>query len=211
MIKCVIFDNDGTLVDSEILCCRGLAVSFNKLGIPETTKNILTQYKGWRIHSIMAAIEEKHQVTLPDTFIPEYRTLVAHYFENELRGTPNIEHALNTIELPVCVASSGPVKKIRHALQVTGLARYFGNNIFSAFELQVWKPDPGLFLHAAQEMGFTPSECAVIEDSEVGLQAGIAAGIITFFYNPDNQKSSVKGVIPFNDMAELPSLLHLYR
>ena len=67
--------------------------------------------------------------------------------------------------------SSGPPAKIQHSLRVTGLARFFGQRLFSSHVVRTWKPDPGLFLHAAGTLGFSPDQCVVVEDSEVGLAA----------------------------------------
>ncbi|MEZ4660407.1 MAG: HAD-IA family hydrolase [Caldilineaceae bacterium] len=59
-------------------------------------------------------------------------------------------------------------------MQLTGLAAHFGDNV-SAYDINRWKPEPHLLLHAARCMGFAPAECAVIEDSSVGVTAGLAA------------------------------------
>ena len=58
--------------------------------------------------------------------------------------------------------------KISHALAVSGLAPFFGKNVFSSYTLNSWKPEPDLFLHAAKIMGAQPEQCVVVEDSEVG-------------------------------------------
>ncbi len=67
---------------------------------------------------------------------------------------------------------------------MTGLKQFFGDNIFSAYEVGAWKPDPKLFWVAAEKMGFKPENCLVIEDSEVGVKGGLAAGMQVLHYNP---------------------------
>ena len=111
---------------------------------------------------------------------------------------------LRAISFPFCVASSGPTSKIRQALRVSGLLSFFGKNIFSSYEIESWKPEPGLFLHAAKIMGFSPARCVVVEDSEVGLQAATAAGMRSLKYTPRARESN-HGT--FCDMAVLPLLL----
>jgi HAD superfamily hydrolase (TIGR01509 family) len=78
---------------------------------------------------------------------------------------------------PVCVASNAPRSKIELCLATTGLARFFEGRIFSAYEVGSWKPDPGLFLHAAQAMGAAPARCLVVEDSAPGVIAAREAGM----------------------------------
>jgi beta-phosphoglucomutase-like phosphatase (HAD superfamily) len=62
-----------------------------------------------------------------------------------------------------------------------------------------------LFLYAAEAMNFRPEECAVVEDSKVGLIAAINAGMQAYFFNPENTECQVTNVVLFNDMRQLPS------
>src|SRR5262249_28029536 len=100
----------------------------------------------------------------------------------------------------------GPPEKIARALTVAGLAHFFKDNIFSSYDVGSWKPDPGLFLHAADKMAFPPERCVVVEDSDVGIEAALAAGMRALRYGPSND-DSVTGAATFNDMAQLPYLL----
>jgi len=119
---------------------------------------------------------------------------------------------LNVMNFPKCIASSGPPLKIRQALQVSDLAPYFGDNLFSSYEVGSWKPEPGLFQYAANAMGFMPSQCVVIEDSEVGLEAAAAAGMKAFLYvrNGESSPNRVGNEMSFDDMFQLPQLLTHY-
>ena len=90
------------------------------------------------------------------------RRATALAFEAELQPVEGIHAALAEITLPFCVASNGPMSKIRHALGLTKLLNYFEGRIFSAYDVGSWKPDPDLFLHAAQTFGIAPGRCVVI-------------------------------------------------
>lgn len=81
----------------------------------------------------------------------------------------------------------------------------FGENVYSSYTVKSWKPDPGLFLHAAQAMGYEPKDCVVVEDSEIGIQAAQRAGMRAFWYTPDRKVEAVEGVVIFKDMSDLPS------
>jgi len=91
----------------------------------------------------------------------------------------------------------------------TGLLHHFEDRLFSAAGLARGKPHPDVFLHAAEAMGAEPGDCAVIEDSPVGVRAGIAAGMKVFGYAAltDTQVLSAAGARVFSDMGELPGLL----
>jgi beta-phosphoglucomutase-like phosphatase (HAD superfamily) len=116
-----------------------------------------------------------------------------------------VKEALSKIQQVKCVASSGPLEKINQALQITGLSEFFGSHIFSSYIVKSWKPDPGLFLHAAEAMNFRPEECAVVEDSKVGLIAAINAGMQVYFFNPGSIECQIPSVVSFKNMRQLPS------
>jgi beta-phosphoglucomutase-like phosphatase (HAD superfamily) len=73
------------------------------------------------------------------------------------------------------------------------------------------KPAPDLFLHAAKTKGFAPERCAVVEDTTVGVTAGIAAGMTVFAYCPPARAAAMVelGATPFHAMHDLPGLLGL--
>jgi HAD superfamily hydrolase (TIGR01509 family) len=209
MIKCVIFDCDGTLVDSELLCNQCLAIKLKELGIIEDAYILVQRYQGAKLATILVDIGRRHQTTIPDSFIHEYRALTASFFDKFLRPTIGVKAALDLIPLPKCVASSGPPEKILQALRVTGLARHFSDRIFSSYVVNSWKPDPALLLYAASQMGFSPSDCAVVDDSLLGIQAAASAGMHSFLFDPDGTNASVDSPLTtiFQKMSVLPGLL----
>jgi len=107
------------------------------------------------------------------------------------------------------VASSGPVEKIRLSLTITGLLDRFGDRIFSSYEIGSWKPEPDLFLHAAKSMGASPGETVVVEDSVLGVRAGVAAGMRVLGFADDARAAVLAGAGAevFRAMSELPRLI----
>lgn len=207
MIKCLIFDCDGTLVDSERLCNVGLVMKLAEVGIKADATELMHRYRGWKLAKILRSLEEVYGIQLAFDFEPTYRKVVSELFESELKSVVGVEGMLGQIKLPMCVASSGPRHKIEQALRVTGLSRFFGRNIFSSYEVQSWKPEPGLFLYAAEQMGFLPEQCAVIEDSQVGIEAALAAGMRPILYEPDGEFCDVGPDLRVGKMAELLQLI----
>lgn len=207
---CVIFDLDGTLVDSEGLCNQAFLDLLPQLH--DSTQTLTERYRGQKLSSILIDLENRLGIILQDSFEQRYRQRVAELFARDLKPMPGVLEMLATLNSPKCIASSGPLPKIRQALEVSGLAAYFGDNLFSSYEIGSWKPDPGLFQYAAHAMGFVPSRCAVIEDSEVGVEAAIAAGMALLYYAQTGVTNSYQtaGYVVFDDMSQLPQLLEQF-
>ena len=87
---------------------------------------------------------------------------------------------LSRLTIPFGVATNGPREKVELTLSLTGLLPLVGDRIFCAYDIGIFKPAPGLFLHAAEQLGVAPEYCAVVEDSLPGIQAGLAAGMQVF-------------------------------
>jgi len=201
MIKCIIFDCDGTLVDSEYLCNFALEIKLREYNIKESANEMALQFREEKLSKIIKSLEIKHNLHFDEKFVSSYRLIVEKLFEKSLKPIDGIINALEKINLPICVASSGPLIKIEQSLSITNLKHYFNNNIFSSYEINSWKPDPGLFLYAAEKMGFTAAHCAVVEDSELGIKAALAANMYPVYYNPNNYKDL--GVCNMKHMSEL--------
>jgi len=204
---CIIFDLDGTLVDSETICNQALLDLVPRL--PDSVRSLVQRYRGKKLTAILADIEARIKVNLPRDFESKYRKRVELLFERDLQANEGVRSALQEISLPVCVASSGPANKIRHALQVTGLSEFFGSRLFSSYDIQSWKPEPGLFLYAANKMGFRPENCIVIEDSEVGIEAACSARMTALHYLPNESDVGRLSASSFSDMRKLPDLIQV--
>ncbi len=206
----VIFDCDGVLVDSEGLGNRILVESVRELGLSLSLAEAITLFRGCKMADCVATIAGRLGRPLPDDFVSALRARTAEAFRHELQAIRGVHDALNRINAPVCVASSGPREKITLALSVTGLLARFEGRIFSSYEVGSWKPAPDLFLHAAATLGAAPSSCAVVEDSALGVRAGIAAGMRVFAYAADSDRTELEslGATAFGHMDKLPSLLH---
>lgn len=207
MTKCLLFDCDGTLVDSEKLCNLGIVMKFDELGIKLDAEQLMIKYRGWELAKIFEELSLAFGIRLPSNFVTEYRSTVAALFESELLPIAGIKAALDQLPYPKAVVSNGPAHKIEQALKLCGLSDYFGSHIYSADDIGVWKPDPRIYQFAAKDMGFDDESCIVIEDGLVGVEAGYKAGMQTLFYNPFNQECSLPSVVSFNNMGELPELV----
>lgn len=187
-VKCVIFDCDGTLVDSEPLVNEVLVEMVREHGLQFDLDTSLKMFAGRRLDAGLAELEGLADYRFPNDFVPEFRARSAERLARDVRAMPHVDEVLEQLQLPRCVASSAPRAKTELNLSVTGLDRHF-EVLFSAYEINSWKPDPDLFLMAAAHCGFTPDECLVVEDSDHGIAAGRAAGMLVITY----RRSDVSG------------------
>ena len=209
--KCIIFDCDGVLVDSEAISAKIFQEMAAELGLKIDLETVLEQITGTSMTENLKFFSEKINGELPEDFESEFRKRSYEAFKTDLKPIKGIHELLDKINVPVGVASSGPAEKIKLNLTTTNLIDYFGNNIFSCYDIGSWKPEPEIYLFAAKKMGFKPGDCAVIEDSLAGVQAAKAGGFNVFGFANEKNKTAFEelGVTVFAEMAELEKLLEL--
>ncbi|WP_409201816.1 HAD family hydrolase [Microbacterium testaceum] len=198
------------LVDSEVIAVEIDRIILAEHGWHLTTEEIVDRFLGRSFSHVQASLEEHLGHTLPATWETKQASRYLEAFTKELRPVAGIEAALDAISLATCIASSGSHEKLRHTLGLTGLAPRFQGRVFSASEVTRGKPAPDLFLHAAAKMGVAPERAVVVEDSQHGVAAGLAAGMRVLGYaggmTPEKWLEEA-GAIVFYDMAQLPSLI----
>jgi HAD superfamily hydrolase (TIGR01509 family) len=204
-MQCIIFDCDGTLVDSEYLCHFAMQEKLAELAVVESADQMMKDFRGGKLADIIRTLEHRHHLVLDNSFVSSYRQLVTQLFESDLQPIAGVKQLLGQVEILKCVASNGPLAKTHTALRTTGLDGYFNENCFSAYEINAWKPQPDLFLHAALKMDVKPTKCCVVDDSPVGIQAAIAANMQAVYFNPLGVE--IKGAITIRKMPDLLLIL----
>jgi HAD superfamily hydrolase (TIGR01509 family) len=210
-MKTIIFDCDGTLVDSEVLSNEVLVEAVAEHGLVLSVDEAILAFRGGKMADCVAHLEARLGRQLPRQFVPELRSRTADAFRTRLRpvaGAVELTQSLSARSHPICVASSGPMEKIELSLSLTGLLRFFEGRIFSSYDVGAWKPDPGLFLHAARAMGAAPRDCAIVEDSLLGIRAGLAAGMAVFAFQPHDVDPGIPAdVTVLKELLDLRGLL----
>ncbi|WP_027136392.1 HAD-IA family hydrolase [Geminicoccus roseus] len=173
----VIFDCDGVLVDSEFVSIGKEVAALHLLGWPITMDEALELFVGLSQKSANEIIEAKLGRPLPEGWGQKLQAEVVEAFETELVAIPGIDHCLDRLTLPRCVASSSRPERIRRSLEITGLLQRLDPHLFSSTMVARGKPFPDLFELAASTLGHAPGRCVVIEDSPAGVQAAVAAGM----------------------------------
>jgi HAD superfamily hydrolase (TIGR01509 family) len=190
-IAALIFDLDGTLVDSEAPGLDVLHQMAADLGAPWGRQEMHARFGGVPmarcVSTIAQHVSAHHQPLDEVAFLKQLRLNMAARFREGLDEIPGATALLQTLQqrqMPFAIGTNGPREKAEITLGVTGLRHFFGERLFCAPEVGSFKPEPGLFLHAAASLGIDPSHCAVVEDSLPGIQAGLAAGMRVFSLHP---------------------------
>jgi HAD superfamily hydrolase (TIGR01509 family) len=186
MPKLIIFDCDGTLVDSEYMYNSITAELLNEIGFPEYTPELcLELFAGQSWSTIRADLEIRHQAKLPDDIIERYIRIANRRMSDDFSEAPGAGEVVASLSKThtLCVASNGERNNVLKSLEVTGLLPYFSTDrIFTKIQVPRPKPAPDLFLFACEQMKCAPAEALVIEDSIAGVRAAVAAGIRVLGY-----------------------------
>ncbi len=183
--KLVIFDCDGVLVDSEGLGNDVFAAMLAEYGHRISGVESRLRFRGFSVTKCLEILTRETGIELPETFEADFRQRMSAVFAAELQPVEGALRLVESLQVPFCVASSGPPRKIEENLRTTNLYPHFAGKIFSGYELRCWKPDPGLFLAAARHFDVAPENCIVIEDSFVGVSAGLAAEMTVLALDAD--------------------------
>ncbi|MBB4793091.1 HAD superfamily hydrolase (TIGR01509 family) [Streptomyces nodosus] len=167
---------------------------------------------GSAMHRVHDLVLERTGERLPADFDDVFHTRVFAAFERELKpvtGVVDVLAALSADGVPFCVASSGSHERIRVGHRTTGLDQWFDDErIFSSQDVGRGKPAPDLFLYAAERMGIALDQCLVIEDSPLGVQAAVAAGMEVYGFTAMTPAAKLTGASRlFAGMGELADLL----
>ena len=176
----IIFDCDGVLVDSEAAMNTLLSENLARFGLSLSPEACLTKFKGGSMLDVPKFAAECG-VTLPESWVEDFYRELYTLFEEQgvsvIDGIPALLKTLENAQIPYCVASNGSEEKMSITLGQNGLWDRFRNACFSAHTYGAKKPDPTIFLAAAERFGVAPETVLVIEDSWSGSRAARTAGM----------------------------------
>ena len=198
------------MVDSEPITIRVFNAMLNELGADIEVEEAARRFTGHTFGRTLELAAELLGAPLPRTFVRDYQDRTFAAMEIELKPVKGIASALDRIRIPYCIASNGPHEKMRKTLGITSLLPRFEGRMFSSTDVARGKPFPDLFLLAARHFSVPPSACLVVEDSESGISAALAAGMPVYGFAAEEAGSRLlaagaHGV--FRRMSELPRLV----
>ena len=179
--KCIIFDCDGVLVDSEVIHIAEELRYLAEIGLKYEYEEYLSRFVGLSVPDFDTELSQdcliKTGEKLPLCFRDQLNARVWPRIENELKAIKDVALLANQFSGKVAVASSSPLDLLRRKLSITNLVDLFSSHIYSADHVSNGKPAPDLFLYASEILDVKPNECVVIEDSVNGIKASVAAGM----------------------------------
>jgi len=185
MIQAVIFDNDGVIVDSEPLHHLAEKQTMARYGVAITEDEFL-KYVGIGTEQMFGDWIKKFQLTAadPTEMIERHQGTLMQLFIEQVQPTPNVVPFIQQLankQYKLAVASSSQRALVEIGLRKYDLLNYF-QVVVCADDVTNPKPDPELFLRAAEQLQVSPAGCLVIEDSAAGIQAAKAAGMYCVGY-----------------------------
>lgn len=179
MLRPVVFDCDGVLVDSEGIGWAALEAVLARYGLDAITDDDRAALAGSDYAADHAYFAEKVRLPPPDEMWAELSDVMFEMFDAGLQA---FEDAVDTLEVlsrrgvPLAVASNSGRDRLDRSLDATGLAAYFQVSV-AREEVAAPKPAPDIYLRAAALLGVDPASCVAVEDTPTGVAAARAAGM----------------------------------
>ena len=177
MVKNIIFDFDGVLVDSEILVAKSFCRYLTKRNIDFDDKKF-SKYAGKKTIQVVSELSELFNIADKKSFFNDIISLANGIYSNELRAVFGALHFLKITNHNRFIGSNSPKERIVRGLKKAGIDNYFNEEVIISFDLvEKPKPEPDIYQKIMDVANLEKDETIIIEDSVTGIQAGVAAGI----------------------------------
>ena len=177
MIKNIIFDFDGVLVDSETIVLKAFSKYMQECRI-KTNEKELANLVGKPTIVVIDILSEKYFPENKKEFSDDIMNIASNIYKKELKTVVGVEGFLKKSKLNFYIGSNSMKNRILDGLKRVGLEKYFNpNQIYSLDLVDNPKPHPDIYLKALNDNDLTIDETIIIEDSVVGVQAGKDANV----------------------------------
>jgi HAD superfamily hydrolase (TIGR01509 family) len=177
MLKHILFDNDGTIVDSEIIAIRVMLRHLSAYGVHIHEHTYSRRYPGLLERDILAMIKTEYGVHFPADFLESLRAEYRRIFDEELRAIPGMPSLFKRLKVPKSMVSNGSVRHVVRCLRRVRLHSALDGHIFSAEHVERPKPHPDVYHHALGVLQLPAEQVLVVEDSPTGVEAAKKAGL----------------------------------
>src|SRR6056300_82942 len=177
MIKSIIFDFDGVLVDSEILVAKAFAKYMQKFGI-EVDEKEFASFAGKKTVQVIDILSKKYSIEDQQKFFTDIMDIASNIYKKELTTVKGAYDFVSNLKFNMFIGSNSMKERIIDGLQRVKLDKYFKPEQVYSFDLvDNPKPDPDVYLKALEDNNLIKTETIIIEDSAVGVMAGVAANV----------------------------------
>ena len=179
MIKGVLFDMDGVLVDSEPFICKAAIMMFSELGVKALPEDFLP-FVGMGENRYIGGVAEKYHIVINIKQVKArtyeiYEKIVKGHL-SPLKGAHEFIKRCKNRGLLLALATSADLTKMNVNLREIGLPPQSFNSTINGLEVERKKPFPDIYIKAAERIGLKPMECLVVEDAVSGIKAAKSAG-----------------------------------
>jgi HAD superfamily hydrolase (TIGR01509 family) len=213
--EAILFDCDGVLVDSEPITNGVLRDMLEEAGWSLTAAQCLAYFVGKAVRDERAAIELHTGQPLTEDWMQQFYQRRNQALIEGLEIIPGalaaVQAAHTLMQGRIACASGADRFKVEMQLTQVDLMDFFVGRVFSGHEMARSKPAPDVYLAAARQLGLAGSDCLVIEDTPVGVTAGVAAGATVWAYCPQPEAGAALLAAGasrvFSLMADVPGML----
>ncbi|KAI8942614.1 hypothetical protein NX059_000667 [Plenodomus lindquistii] len=192
--KYIMLDCDNTLVQSERVAFAACAELTNEvmkkhnIDATYTADSLLEDFVGHNFRGMLKGLQKKHNFTMPEDeledFVQQELGAVTRKLSQEAVECPGVTTELNKLKeqgYPMSVVSTSAKSRVVASIEKAGIAHFFPpEHVYSAatsLNPPSSKPDPAIYLYAAEQLGVKPHEAVTVEDSKSGATAAMRAGI----------------------------------
>ena len=179
MIKGVLFDMDGVLVDSEEFICKAAIMMFSELGVKVSPEDF-HPFVGMGENRYIGGVADKHGIMVDIEKVKartyEIYGIIVRGKLDPLPGAHGFIKRCRNKGFKLSLATSADKVKMEVNLLEIGLRRDSFDSIITGLDVENKKPFPDIYIKAAESIGLKPQECLVVEDAVSGIKAGKSAG-----------------------------------
>jgi HAD superfamily hydrolase (TIGR01509 family) len=185
----IVFDCDGTLVDSEGIHAKALQGALERLGVRLTVEEIRSQSAGIANGDYLSRVAAERRIVFPAHAERLVEDIADRLIDDEIKlieGADSVVTRLAEKGMRLAVASNSSRRLVEHMLRAVRLAGMFAGRIATRDDVTLPKPAPDVYRHAARMLDVRAEDCLAVEDSPVGVAAARAAGMTVVGFRPDS-------------------------
>jgi HAD superfamily hydrolase (TIGR01509 family) len=217
MLKHILFDHDGTLVDSEGLAIEMMLNLLKPYGFNMAADVYAKRFPGLLDYQILEIISKEYNIKIDTSVvIPALHAQHKATFDLKLKAIPGIPSLLRSLKIPKSVVSNASRAHITRCMKKVRLTSSIDGQFFSAYDVAQPKPAPDVYLHALETLQLLANEAIVVEDSPTGIKAAKAAGLRVIGFlgathingNPQHREKLIENGADFiaNDTKDLKKI-----